>query len=374
MNKKFSYIVYGLALIAALVACNKKNSTISTSTSNSSSSSDVSSSTSSSLSSSTPIVTYDKITLGSYPQSKVIDSTLVSSLTSQAGALPSNGSNQNWTSYKYYYGIEQKSNKNNIPSNEDDFMWYQDISYNNNNYRGVYFTSYRPDTCTRVSSEVNTKQKDNGYLINTVYWFKFEDISWRILLETNDDKFLWTDKILDSQTFYHGNNSNSTALRAPYDSETTANVYDNNYKYSDIRGWLNDDFYSLAFKADDKSNIKTSTVINTISGNTYACENTEDKVFLLSDDELKDESYKFNSDGKEIDNARETISTDYAKCMGLYVDKSKDNQSYYLTRTPRSTTGSQVEIVGPYGVSGGSYNVSARYTDMGIRPAIHISK
>lgn len=108
MNKKFSYIVYGLALIATLVACNKKDSTISTSTSNSSSSSDISSSTSSSLSSSTPIVTYDKITLGSYPQSKVIDSTLVSSLTSQAGALPTNGSNQNWTSYKYYYGIEQK--------------------------------------------------------------------------------------------------------------------------------------------------------------------------------------------------------------------------------------------------------------------------
>lgn len=376
MNKKLTYIIGSLALLSTLFACNKKGtSSISTPSKDSSSSSnDVASSTTSSSTSSTPIVTYDKVTFGTYPQSKVTDETLVSSLNTQAGSLPSNGSNQNWTSYKYYYGVEQTSSRDNLASNENDFMWYQDVTYNNNSYRGVYFTSYRPDTCTRLPEEVNTKQKDNGYLINTVYWFKFEDISWRVLSETSDDKFLWTDKILDAQTYYHDNHNNTTATRAPYDSETTAAVYDNNYKYSDIRGWLNEDFYSLAFTSDINTKIKTSTVTNTITGNTYACENTEDKVFILSNDELKDTSYKFTSDGTAIDNARETTSTDYAKCMGLYVDKSKDNQSYYLTRTPRSTSGAQIEIVGPYGEGGGKYNVTARYADMGIRPAMHISK
>ena len=58
-------------------------------------------------------------------------------------------------------------------------MWYIDLEYNGEKYRGVYFNSYRLNqtTITNVSPVSSyTYQDDAGYSLNTAYWFKYEPI------------------------------------------------------------------------------------------------------------------------------------------------------------------------------------------------------
>lgn len=252
---------------------------------------------------------------GSYPQSKVIDASLTKALTKEIGLLPTSSNFQNWTSYKYYIN----------GSNETDFMWYQDVEYTDGNkYRGVYFTSYRPSDCSSSSSENDSNQYSKGYRISTIYWFKYEPIKMRILESSNNDKFYVTDKIIDSQQYYHESDY-TKKTRAPYDSTTTASVYDNNYQYSDIRGWLNTDFYNTAFSSTEQSNITTTEVDNSVAStgdasNSYTCDNTNDKLFLLSYSEATNTSYFIDND------ERRASATAYAYCQGY--------SWYYWLRSP----------------------------------------
>ena len=125
---------------------------------------------------------------GTYPQTKVTDTTLSSSLNSLAGTLPTSSNSQKWTSYGYY-----------ISGSVTDYMWYIDVEYSGAKYRGVYFTSYRPYWCTSSSSSSNGYQYTNGYYTSTVYWFKYEPIKWQILEEADGYATILADLALDSQ-------------------------------------------------------------------------------------------------------------------------------------------------------------------------------
>lgn len=245
-------------------------------------------------------------------------------------------------------------------------MWYQDVSYTSEKYRGVYFTSYRPNSCGSSTSTSDSYQYNNWYDTNTVYWFKWEPIEWKELSSSDDDKFLLTEKILDSQQYYHQASVKTKRNRAPYDSTTEASVYDSNYKYSDIRGWLNTDFYNSAFSTNIQSSIKTTEVDNSASSagdssNDYACENTNDKVFLLSRKEATNSSYGLSSLSDRI-----AYATDYAKCQGAYV-YGRDNLSDWWLRSPAGSSNAKVvEIDGDVYAT----NDTCHY---GIRPALHIS-
>ena len=97
------------------------------------------------------------IDFGSYPQTKVTDEKLISSLTSLAGTIPTSSNIGTWTSYEYYISS----------SNTTDFMWYKDVTHIDDSvYRAVYFTEYRPAV---THSNGNSYQDDNGYNINKVY-------------------------------------------------------------------------------------------------------------------------------------------------------------------------------------------------------------
>ena len=209
------------------------------------------------------------IKFGEYPQTKVTDESLTATLNTKAGTLPINSNSQTWTSYGYYI--------NGIVSN---FMWYIDVEQGGEKYRGVYFTSYRPHLTTMSSSASNTYQDDNGYTTSTVYWFKYEPISWTILSENTTDgtALILCDMIIDSQEYYINENSRTI------DGKT---VYANNYAHSTIRKWLNETFYNTAFSELQKQIILTITVDNSVSSmdyrtNQFACKKTEDKIFLLS--------------------------------------------------------------------------------------------
>ena len=100
---------------------------------------------------------------------------------------------------------------------------------------------------------------------------KLDPIDW-IILEKNDDgtALLTTNRLLSMQRY----NTNTKHV---------------NWHDSTIRKWLNNDFYSDAFAIEERKVIQTSKVLNrknTIFGVTGGLD-TEDKVFMLSEDELK---------------------------------------------------------------------------------------
>ncbi|MBQ4073544.1 MAG: hypothetical protein IJD50_07515 [Clostridia bacterium] len=264
------------------------------------------------------------IYFGIYPQSKVTDSALKSTLTGSAGALPTSSNSGSWTSYGYY-----------IDGSVSNFMWYIDKEYDGEKYRGVYFTSYRP-CFMPSSSSFNSGQDDNGYSTGNVYWFKYEPIKWRMLSENDGKALMLAELILDSQEFYPSSSSHT---------ENGKTIYANNWEYSTIRKWLNETFYNVAFNDLQKAlivgtELDNKTTAHNGSSNSYAtCQNnTTDKVFLLSYKDMLNPSYGFSSSSGNYDTAMLKKTSDYAQVQGAYTstDSSFLGNGWWWLRSPNS--------------------------------------
>ena len=303
--------------------------------------------------------TRKKITFGSYPQSEVTDTALKATLTSKAGNLPTKSNAQKWTSYKYYH----KYTENSTDKEERNFMWYIDVTEGNEKYRGVYFSAYRPTYVLRSTSEGASYQDDNGYVINTVYWFKYEPISWTVLKENSADgtSLILCDMILDCKEF-------------DYDSITSKPTYDNNYAKSSVRKWLNETFISTAFGTDEQAKIVTSTVDNSVlsTGHTVnpnVCDNTEDKIFLLSYADVVNDQY-----GLELSQFRIKKTTAYAKAQGAYT--AKDGTGEWWLRSPAPDPlvfdKSYMTVRGVTGKGAVDSYINANYSYRGVVPALRV--
>jgi len=263
--------------------------------------------------------TGDIITFGSYPQSKVTDTALISALNASTPDTDNN------------------------------------VTYAGEKYKMVYFTQYTPYYATAAPDADHSYQDDNGYYVNTVYWFKFEPIQWRVLSNTNGELFVMADKILDSRAY--------TQALTPVTWET-----------SDLRAWLNNDFYNAAFTANEKVRIETSLVVNddhpvygTEGGN-----NTNDKLYLLSYNEAINTAYGFNSSYSKNDTARQAQGTDFSKSSGLFIYTASPctgNSGWWL-RSPGNGT--------EYAASGNGYGniynfFYAMKAYVGVRPVFKLS-
>ena len=228
------------------------------------------------------------VTYGLYPQTVVDDSSLVDALN----ALTTPESN-GWYLYndEYYAKVAAKP----------------------------YDSSYKFDNGTTIVKK-------------TTYWFKCEPIVWNVLSNSNGKRYILSSVLLDAHC-YHNSQSSRTI-----DGKT---VYANNYKYSDIRTWLNNDFYNSAF-ALGNSHIQTTTVSNSASTtnsteNPYACDSTQDNVFLPSYKNYIKSSYGF-SESTSPTNTRYCRTTDWARARGAWYETSSSYlyNGHYWTRSPRS--------------------------------------
>lgn len=136
----------------------------------------------------------------------------------------------------------------------------------------------------------------------STYYFKVEPIKWRILSTDGDTALILCDSIIANHR---------------YDNDS------NNYMDSEIRQWLNEQFYKTAFTDMQMEIILTTTVDNSgasagSSNNSYACEDTEDKVFLLSYKEATNSTYGFNTE------ARKMLTSDYSRATGSYMVRRQD--------------------------------------------------
>lgn len=294
---------------------------------------------------------------GSYPQTKVSDKTLLNTLKAKAGELPTEENSYLWNSYGYY-----------INGSVKDYMWYIDEEVDGSKYRGVYFTSYRPYHCSQGSDKNYSSQKLNEYFESTAYWFKYEVVRWRVLTEIGNRAFLMCNRAIDAQQYYNDNNTRSI------DDKT---VYANNYAESHIRKWLNETFYNTAFNDLQKAIISMTSVDNSARSanpfnnatqwnkgkNEYACENTLDKIFLLSEYEVTNPTYGFTGSA--------LMSSDYAKSQGCYQDNDYNGSCKWWLRSPYYDNYNYARRVG---YDGRSINIeSVGYTRNGIVPAMWIT-
>ena len=240
---------------------------------------------------------------------------MIESLTTKAGELPSSSDKKNWTA------IENMTD-----------TWYIDVEENGKKYRGIYFTSYR-------EVDGNTFQYDNGYETEKAYWFEYAPISWTILKEESGKALILCDIAIDCQ---------------PY-----ASSGGNSYADSEIRSWLNEEFYNTAFNKLQQALIAETDVDNSASStgtdnNQYASDNTKDKIFLLSRPEAKEITFAVKQ------------PTDYTEAMGVYQNGS----CWWWTRSPYYKDYTWAHVIKTDG-SVHSYDVT--YASGGVVPALWIN-
>ena len=311
----------------------------------------------------------DIVQFGSYPQSEVKDETLIAELNALAPEW------DDWTSYGYYSG-----NGDFGSMVQGDWMRYVDIELDGEKYRGVKFTQYNVGATTNSHIDsVYEYQAENGYVTNNFYWFKFESINWRIL-----DPFeglVITEDIVDVQaynnTIYYNNGIDVHDYA--FFNDILFENYACDYEISSIRRWLNNDFYNTAFTDDEKNKINTSslnndgyyTSVGTVGYERLDSNKTEDKIFLLSYNEVINNDYGFSSVASDYDIVRKAKGSDYAKSQGLYVPRFYDGYSGWILRSAGKITMFCSNVVASGNVSGSQYGVHGTY--YGIRPALRFN-
>ena len=272
-----------------------------------------------------PILSEDgkKITYGLYPQTNINDSSLIAELNTLTTS-ESNG-------------------------------WYL---YNEEYYAKVNATPYKDDYTFKNGTSV---------VSGTTYWFKCEPIVWKVLSNNDGEYYIFSNNLLDTYCF------NNSISNRTIGGKT---IYPNNYEYSDIRTWLNNDFYNSAF-ALKNNHIQTVTVDNsastTISNtNKYACNSTQDKVFLASFKDYINPEYgfsQFTSDSY----SRGCAVTDWAIARGAFYDNTTNGYRLpwgcYWTRSPYCKTSYEVNAVS---ASTRMFQYSTNTVGRGVRPAIKI--
>lgn len=225
------------------------------------------------------------------------------------------------------------------------------------------------------------------------YWFKCEPIRWYILNydKANSEYFLLSSVILDAQAYYEGYGEREEIdLDDTSENPGKVTVKANNYKYSDIRKFLTNDFYNSAFSLHSDYVLTTHVDNGPKSAdqeeNPYLCEDTDDKVFILSYQDYLNEDLGFNGSkssdywetSTRVDqHSRKAELTDYAT--------SKDKRITFnsCTRTPEVdgygliwsiADGGSLQITYASGTKIGynTDNYKPEEWGYGVRPAITI--
>ncbi len=201
---------------------------------------------------------------------------------------------------------------------------------------------------------------------NESYWFRCDPITWRVLEAREGEYLLISTLVLDVHCYapqdYH---------RTSFGAKKDFGCYPSNYAISDIRKWLNEDFYQTAFCLND-SYVQETLVDNGPSSIAmgrksvkFACENTLDKVSLPSHEEMERNDY-FNST-----DARRCEASDYAKARGargIFPSLDGGRCCDYWTRSPCGHKFNMAQEV----INTGNICSHWPCDEIGVRPVITI--
>ncbi len=263
--------------------------------------------------------------------------------------------------------------------------------------------------CTENAYESGYKYQDNTNVRKggtNSRWFKVMPIKWRVADTAYDvdgipgsstGKLLVAENILTGNVPYYEDIQNYREIEGK-------TVYPNNYMHSQIRAYLNGNTYTgydtttssnieksqwnnkgflqTAFTSEAADKIITTKVDNSKEqmsydrsngmDEEYACDPTEDKIFLLSEYEVTKYSKSTEAyDSKGKGNSRIRVTTDFAKANFAYQDTTDGCGGWWWLRSPF--------YGGSYGARYVRYDGSARenfsvsLTRGGVVPALSIS-
>ena len=206
------------------------------------------------------------------------------------------------------------------------------------------------------NGEQYAELNDNYYLVEPIKWKYLDGVDSKVLVVS--------ELILDAHRY-----------NEYYSEINDQGDYPSNYKNSEIRAWLNNEFINQAF--DDQSLIVTTAVDNSVastglSENQYVCETTYDKIFLLSVADCAD--YGLSAYKDEYVHIQKFCKvTDYAVARGTYnyyIDEYGDS-GFYWTRSPNGYGAFYVNIFGTISSSRVDYISSSHiYYQGGVRVAL----
>lgn len=240
-------------------------------------------------------------------------------------------------------------------------------------------------------------------------YFKVEPIKWKVITDSYTGKcLLFAEDILTVMQYCsHSAHSSNLGFR---NGDEIDKCLLNNYKYSEIRAYLNGlDFYDCqdhfvkksdyvnngflqtAFTDIAQSLIATTTVDNSGESTTdvagtypkadgsycdpyyntyerdYTCLDTTDKIFLLSIKEIS--SYGFKSGLTEVDVGRARFPTDYAMAnhLSYSYDSSMNYTGSYWLRSPHYDYYQGATFIKAGGLI---YDGNVNGSDVGVVPAL----
>lgn len=281
--------------------------------------------------------------------SSTIDTTLPSS-------SPSIDSNSEKVFYGYYPQTHIKDETLIETLNK-----LQPTTYNNwYLYEGSFYVK---EKAKLFNNETFTFNDGTSIVDGTDYWYRCDAIEWKIIEEDPSSYTLISTLLLDTHNFYKGFENRII------DADT---IYPNNYKESDVRSWLNNEFYNTAFVLNGsyikQVEVDNSSATTDSNENQYVSTNTLDKVYLASYKDYQNKSYGFD---KDLERCCKT--TDYSRARGAWYSKEKDllYNGTYWTRSPSSEY-----YYSSWNVNSGGYlsNYAVDGDNHCVRPCITISK
>lgn len=309
------------------------------------------------------IVTYDCVYFGSYPQAEV-----VASVTDETTVDEHIRNGEDYVVNKALYKKLQSATGWDANG---------DITIDGEKYRRMRYedsNGYVSDW--EEAEQFRWKKDEDDKFVDCYYYFKYQPIKWRVLSVDGNTAFLMANIALDCQSYL---TYCEDLLEDDLDGEYAAladdiSGYRNDtekctWETSTMRSFLNSygasanpegidysksGFMKVAFNDSEKRAIRNTTVVNddNDSFGTDGGNNTIDRIFLLSEEEVRGEeagSYGFDKYGG--DEAKELKATTYAKAMGAWVRNLNsfpiENLGFcqkWLLRTP-GESGNKVEYV-----------------------------
>ena len=217
----------------------------------------------------------------------------------------------------------------------------------------AYNKSVFEETASKTESSSQEKDKNPEYKVGETIEFgnypqdkdgTEKPIEWIVMKNEGNQVLLLSKYVLDAKPYNEG-----------WENVT--------WQTSDIRQWLNNEFYTTAFNKAEKAKIQTSLIKNedNSENGTSGGNDTEDKVFLLSE---KEAETLFSNDEERIAKA-----TEYAEKSGVYVNEEK--AVLWWLRSPGCSRDYAAEVSYYGWINRSGCDVNSY--DVGVRPALHLN-
>ena len=214
------------------------------------------------------------------------------------------------------------------------------------------------------------------------HYFKYQPIKWRVLSVKGQEIFLLADKALDDKK-YHDVRGNGNVTWEESAIRNWLNGYDsvNQQNQDNKKG----NFLDSAFNVTEQSAIKNTKVINKNNRKSDGGNDTEDKVFLLSEAEVYTdiaEDYGFVLKYDVCDEARRAKQSLYAKALGTWTLRERTSTDYigncqWLLRLPgdyqADENDSGVTFVLDDGKVAHTHYAIVDYPMAGVRPVLNLT-